>query len=209
MYIKDEKFVEDYLNESLKIAKNQLSYNKKIITVAKNIYEKIQSGGSILICGNGGSASDSQHIAAEFVNRFKYDREPIASVALTTDSSIITSIANDYSFDLIFSKQIDAIGKNNDVLIAISTSGRSKNILEALKAAKQKNIYTLSMVGESTADVKEFSDDIFSIPSKETGVVQQSHITILQVIAGLIEFWSLEENQNQRNGRYCLSLFLN
>mgnify|MGYP001161398760 FL=1 len=197
MYIKDEKFVEDYLNESLKIAKNQLSYNKKIITVAKNIYEKIQSGGSILICGNGGSASDSKHIAAEFVNRFKYDREPIASVALTTDSSIITSIANDYSFDLIFSKQIDAIGKNNDVLIAISTSGRSKNILEALKAAKQKNIYTLSMVGESTGDVKEFSDDIFSIPSKETGVVQQSHITILQVIAGLIEFWSLEENQNQ------------
>lgn len=197
MYIKDEKFVEDYLNESLKIAKNQLSYNKKIITVAKNIYEKIQSGGSILICGNGGSASDSQHIAAEFVNRFKHDREPIASVALTTDSSIITSIANDYSFDLIFSKQIDAIGKNNDVLIAISTSGRSKNILEALKAAKLKNIYTLSMVGESTGDVKEFSNDIFSIPSKETGVVQQSHITILQVIAGLIEFWSLEENQNQ------------
>ena len=197
MYIKDEEFVEDYLNESLKIAKNQLSYNKKIITVAKNIYEKIQSGGSILICGNGGSASDSQHIAAEFVNRFKYDREPIASVALTTDSSIITSIANDYSFDLIFSKQIDAIGKNNDVLIAISTSGRSKNILEALKAAKLKNIYTLSMVGESTGDVKEFSNDIFSIPSKETGVVQQSHITILQVIAGLIEFWSLEENQNQ------------
>ena len=98
---------------------------------------------------------------------------------------------------MIFSKQIDAIGKNNDVLIAISTSGRSKNILEALKAAKQKNIYTLSMVGESTGDVKEFSDDIFSIPSKETGVVQQSHITILQVIAGLIEFWSLEENQNQ------------
>ena len=165
--------------------------------VLQNIYEKIQSGGSILICGNGGSASDSQHIAAEFVNRFKHDREPIASVALTTDSSIITSIANDYSFDLIFSKQIDAIGKNNDVLIAISTSGRSKNILEALKAAKQKNIYTLSMVGESTGDVKEFSDDIFSIPSKETGVVQQSHITILQVIAGLIEFWSLEENQNQ------------
>jgi len=163
MYIKDEKFVEDYLNESLKIAKNQLSYNKKIITVAKNIYEKIQSGGSILICGNGGSASDSQHIAAEFVNRFKHDREPIASVALTTDSSIITSIANDYSFDLIFSKQIDAIGKNNDVLIAISTSGRSKNILEALKAAKQKNIYTLSMVGESTGDVKEFSDDIFRV----------------------------------------------
>ena len=165
--------------------------------VLQNIYEKIQSGGSILICGNGGSASDSQHIAAEFVNRFKHDREPIASVALTTDSSIITSIANDYSFDLIFSKQIDAIGKNNDVLIAISTSGRSKNILEALKAAKQKNIYTLSMVGESTGNVKEFSDDIFSIPSKETGVVQQSHITILQVIAGLIEFWSLEENQNQ------------
>ena len=197
MYIKDEKFVEDYLNESLKIAKHQLSYSKKIITVAKNIYEKIQKGGSILICGNGGSASDSQHIAAEFVNRFKYDREPIASVALTTDSSIITSIANDYSFDLIFSKQIDAIGKNNDVLIAISTSGKSKNILEALKAAKLKNIYTLSMVGESTSEVKEFSDDIFSIPSKETGVVQQSHITILQVIAGLVEFWSIEENQNR------------
>ena len=194
MYIKDEKFVSDYLNESLKIAEHQLGLNKKITEVAKSIFEKIQSGGSILLCGNGGSASDSQHIAAEFVNRFKYDRKPISSVALTTDTSIITSIANDYTFDLIFSKQIEAIGKNNDVLIAISTSGQSKNVIEALKTAKMKKIYTLSMVGENSDSIKEFSDEIFSIPSKETGVVQQSHISILQIIAGLIELWSIEEN---------------
>ncbi len=194
MYIKDEKFVSDYLNESLKIAEHQLGLNKKITEVAKSIFEKTQSGGSILLCGNGGSASDSQHIAAEFVNRFKYDRKPISSVALTTDTSIITSIANDYTFDLIFSKQIEAIGKNNDVLIAISTSGQSKNVIEALKTAKMKKIYTLSMVGENSDSIKEFSDEIFSIPSKETGVVQQSHISILQIIAGLIELWSIEEN---------------
>ena len=99
-----------------------------------------------------------------------------------------------YSFDFIFSKQIEAIGKNEDVLIAISTSGSSKNVIEALKTAKFKNIYTLSMVGENSNNVKEYSDDVFSIPSKETGVVQQSHISILQVIAGLIELWSIEEN---------------
>ena len=194
MYIEEEQFVENYLSESLKIAEYQLGLNKKIITIAKNIFNKTQNGGSILLCGNGGSASDSQHIAAEFINRFKYDRKPIASVALTTDSSIITSIANDYSFDFIFSKQIEAIGKNEDVLIAISTSGSSKNVIEALKTAKFKNIYTLSMVGENSNNVKEYSDDVFSIPSKETGVVQQSHISILQVIAGLIELWSIEEN---------------
>ncbi len=197
MYIKDKKFVEKYLNESFKIAEYQISLNEQIIKIAKNIFEKIQNGGNILLCGNGGSASDAQHIAAEFVNRFKYDRKPIGSVALTTDSSIITSIANDYSFDVIFSKQIEAIGKNGDVLIAISTSGKSKNVIEALKIAKHKNIYTLSMVGENINDVDGFSDDVFSIPSKETGVVQQSHITILQIIAGLVELWSIEENTNK------------
>ena len=192
-----KKEIQQYLHESTSAFEKLENQSSEISAICEKVISALRAKNKILICGNGGSAADSQHIAAEFVNRFKHDREPIASVALTTDSSIITSIANDYSFDLIFSKQIDAIGKNNDVLIAISTSGRSKNILEALKAAKQKNIYTLSMVGESTGDVKEFSDDIFSIPSKETGVVQQSHITILQVIAGLIEFWSLEENQNQ------------
>ena len=193
MYIKDEEFVEDYLNESLKIANHQLSYNKKIITVAKNIYEKIQSGGSILICGNGGSASDSQHIAAEFVSRFEIDDVPLPAIALTTDTSVITAIGNDYSFNEIFSRQIDAIGNQGDILICISTSGNSQNIIEASKCARSKGIEVISFIGNNKSELEQYSDYSFKANSKITGIIQQIHITVGQLIAKLCE---LEFNSN-------------
>ena len=190
----DEKFVTDYLNESYSIAEYQLSLKDKIIQISSEISKKIDAGGKILLCGNGGSASDSQHIAAEFVNRFKINRSPLPAISLTTDTSNITSIANDFGFQYIFSKQIQAIANEQDVLIAISTSGRSENVIEALKVAKEENILTLSMTGKNINNVEQYSDLNVSIPSDETGVVQQAHITILQIIAGLIEQWHAKKD---------------
>lgn len=191
-------FINAYLVESLRIANYQFQLKDEILSISENIVSVLNSDKKILLCGNGGSASDSQHAAAEFVGRFKYDRKPLAAIALSTDTSIITSISNDYGFDFIFSKQIEAIGSEGDLLIAISTSGKSKNILKALDTAKKRKIITISIVGENTSSVKNLSDHIISIPSNETGVIQQSHITILQLIAGLVEN-SLFTNHNLKN----------
>ena len=190
----NEKFVIDYLNESYSIAEYQLSLKDKIIQISSEISKKIDAGGKILLCGNGGSASDSQHIAAEFVNRFKINRSPLPAISLTTDTSNITSIANDYGFQYIFSKQIQAIANEEDVLIAISTSGKSENVIEALKVAREKNILTFTITGKNISNVEQYSDLNVSIPSDETGVVQQAHITILQIIAGLIEQWHAKKD---------------
>lgn len=179
------EFTKDYLDESIKIANYQTTLTNDIFDIYEIIIEALNRGGKILLCGNGGSASDAQHIAAELVNRFKIDRDPIPAIALTTDTSILTSIANDYSYEFIFSKQIQALGTKNDVLIAISTSGSSKNILNALDTAKNIGLKTIIFTGENykNSDL----DKVINIPSKETGVVQQSHITLLQLICGLVE----------------------
>ncbi len=177
----------DYLKESLKIAEYQVDIVDKILEISQVCIESINNSGKILFCGNGGSASDSQHLAAEIVVRFKNDRKPLAAVALTTDTSIITSIGNDFGFDKIFSRQVEAIGTNRDILFALTTSGKSKNIIEALNKAKDKDITTVTFTGTNTDSVKDKSDFIISIPSEVTGVIQQSHITIGQLIAMNIE----------------------
>jgi D-sedoheptulose 7-phosphate isomerase len=177
----------DYLKESLKIAEYQVDIVDKIMEISQVCIESINNSGKILFCGNGGSASDSQHLAAEIVVRFKNDRKPLAAVALTTDTSIITSIGNDFGFDKIFSRQVEAIGTNRDILFALTTSGKSKNIIEALNKAKDKDMTTVTFTGTNTDSVKDKSDFIISIPSEVTGVIQQSHITIGQLIAMNIE----------------------
>lgn len=182
---RENEFTKDYLKESLKIAEYQTTLSSEVFDVYEIIIDSLNHGGKILLCGNGGSASDSQHIAAELVNKFKIDREPIPALALTTDTSTLTSIANDYGYEFIFSKQIQALGTKNDVLIAISTSGNSKNILNALETAKNIGLKTVIFTGENYKNSN--SDKVINIPSKETGVVQQSHITLLQLICGLVE----------------------
>ena len=182
---RENEFTKNYLNESLKIAKYQTTITNDIFDVYEIIIEALNRGGKMLLCGNGGSASDAQHIAAELVNRFKIDRDPIPALALTTDTSVLTSIANDYGYEFIFSKQIQALGTKDDVLIAISTSGSSKNILNALDTAKNIGLKTIILTGENYKDSN--LDKVINIPSKETGVVQQSHITLLQVVCGLVE----------------------
>ncbi len=183
----------DYLKESLRVANLQLELVDKILQVSKACNNIIENGGKILFCGNGGSASDSQHLAAEIVVRFRHNRKALPALALTTDTSVITSISNDFSFDEVFSRQLEAIATEKDILIAISTSGESKNILNALKKAKELGMLTLCMTGNSTKNVEKLSDYLISIPSEVTGVVQQSHITIGQLIAMNIEDNFLDE----------------
>ena len=180
-------FLENYLKESLEVAKAQYSYSEKIMDITGITIEHLNNDATIFICGNGGSASDSQHFAAELVGRFENNRQPLPALALTTDSSVVTSIANDFGFEYIFSKQLEALAKNNDILIALSTSGKSENILNALKTGKQLGMLTIPLTGTNTEEVKNNSDDIISIPSTRAGIIQQAHITVLQVIAGLIE----------------------
>tara|TARA_Y100000741_G_scaffold88433_2_gene65358 strand:+ start:1058 stop:1630 length:573 start_codon:yes stop_codon:yes gene_type:complete len=183
----DDDSVEGYLKESIRIAEYQYSLKEKIISVADIIYEKIQNGGKILTCGNGGSAADSQHIAAELVVKFKEERKPISAIALSTDTSVLTSIGNDFGFKYIFSRQIEALGNKNDFLITISTSGKSKNIIEALKKSSEMGIESLVLVGQDSSTVEKYSNHIISIPSEITGVVQQAHITIGQLICKILE----------------------
>tara|TARA_B100001250_G_scaffold370770_1_gene355143 strand:+ start:240 stop:827 length:588 start_codon:yes stop_codon:yes gene_type:complete len=184
----------DYLNESLRIADFQLELIDKILEVSKACIDTIKNDGKILFCGNGGSAADSQHLAAEIVVRFKENRKTLPAIALTTDTSVITSISNDFSFDEVFSRQLEAIGNEKDFLIAISTSGQSKNILNALSKAKEIGMSTLSLTGSFTKDVEKLSDYLLSIPSSVTGVVQQSHITIGQLITMNIEDNFIDES---------------
>jgi len=179
--------VENYLNESLKIAKFQTSIINEIKDISNECINSLNGGGKLIFCGNGGSASDSQHLAAELIGRFQKDRAPIPAISLNTDTSVMTAVSNDYGFEFLFSKQIEALGNKEDVLFVITTSGKSKNIINALKKAKEMNLTTVSFSGINTEFIKNFSDYIISIPSEIPGVIQQAHITIGQIICMYIE----------------------
>lgn len=155
--------------------------------VAGECIDALRRGKKILFAGNGGSAADSQHLAAELVSRLNYDRPGLAAIALTTDTSALTAIGNDYAFDNIFSRQIEALGQEGDVLIAISTSGKSKNILRALDAAKIKGMTTIGFSGVSAPLMAECCDWVVNVPSRETPKIQECHILLGHIICGLIE----------------------
>ena len=146
----------------------------------------ITSGHKILIFGNGGSAADAQHIAAEFVNRFQIERPPLAALALTTDTSIITSIGNDYHFDDIFSKQINALGKKDDVAIGISTSGSSKNVIQAIYAAGKIGMVTIGLTGRG-GELAQCADLVFSVKSDITARIQEAHIVLAHILCDLVD----------------------
>lgn len=179
--------VENYLQESLKIAKYQIGLIDSIVEVSQEMQNTINSGGKIIFCGNGGSAADSQHLAAELVVRFKENRNPIPAISLTTDTSVITSIGNDFGFDFIFSRQLEAVGGKKDFLVVITTSGKSQNIIEAVKQANEMDIKVLSLTGKDTSLLEERSSYIISIPSDLTGVIQQAHITLGQIFCKILE----------------------
>lgn len=158
-----------------------------IIHSAEVIADAFKADRKLLICGNGGSAADAQHIAAEFVNRFMIERPPLPAVALSTDTSIITSIGNDYSFDQIFSKQVKAIGREGDVLLAISTSGESKNVITAVKVARDMGIKTIGLTGKGGGKMAKMVDILLNVDSDVTPRIQEVHITAGHIICDLID----------------------
>ena len=151
------------------------------------IVEAFKTGNKVLLFGNGGSAADAQHLAAEFVNRFQRERRPLPAIALTVDTSVLTSISNDYGFEDIFSKQLQALGQAGDVALGISTSGRSPNVLKALKWARENGLQTVAWAGAEKTDLDAYCDLILHIPSGVTARVQEGHITFGHVLCMLVE----------------------
>ena len=161
-------------------------YSAILADIAHKVVETIRAGGKVMFCGNGGSAADSQHLAAELVGRQNYNRAPAAGIALTVDSSALTAIGNDYGFDVVFSRQVEALGNAGDVLIGISTSGRSANVVRAIEAAKAKGITTVSFTGDDSRDMG-IADMLLPVPANETAKIQELHITCGHIIFALVE----------------------
>jgi D-sedoheptulose 7-phosphate isomerase len=159
-----------------------------IETLAEVLSECFRKGHKLLLCGNGGSAADAQHVAAEFINRFSYDRNALPAIALTTDSSILTCIGNDSAFENIFSRQVEALAVEGDILIGISTSGRSKNVLKALESSRLKNIISIGFTGETGREIMgPKCDYCLVVPSINTARIQEIHEFVLHVICGMVE----------------------
>lgn len=167
------------------IVKEQLV--SQIAQAADLIIEAYQKGNKLLLCGNGGSAADAQHIAAELVGRFKKERRGLAAIALTTDTSIMTAVANDYWYDLLFARQVEALGEKGDVLIGISTSSNSTNVIRAVETAKFKGLKTIGFLGGDGGKLKDLVDLALIVPSPESDRIQEVHILIGHIICNLID----------------------
>ncbi len=149
--------------------------------------ETLKNGNKVIFCGNGGSAADSQHLAAELMGKYKLDRRPLAAHSLTCNTSSLTAIGNDYGQEFVFSRQIEAIGKKGDAIVGISTSGNSQNIIEAFKVAKSKGIITIAFTGKNGGEIVEYADVIFKAPSDVTNNIQELHIAAGHIICGIVE----------------------
>ncbi len=183
-----KKIIKQILDDSIRAKEEAFDQNTDKIVQAVDIINKaLNEKGKLILFGNGGSAADSQHIAAEFIGRFQKERKSIAAIALTTDTSIITALSNDYNFDIIFERQIEGLGLVDDVAIAFSTSGNSKNVIEGLKKAKKIGMKTISFTGGDGGGIKEFSDVCLIVPSKNTARIQESHICMAHAICELVE----------------------
>ena len=185
-----QTFVETEIDKGIQLytaIRGDLALIKQIMDVAKQIETSIRAGGKLLIAGNGGSAADAQHIAGEFVSRFHYDRPGLPAIALTTDTSILTAIGNDYGYERVFSRQIQALAQNGDCFLAISTSGNSKNVIEAINEAKQKSVFTIGLTGQTGGQMATLCDICLKMPSMETPKVQEGHILVAHIICGLVE----------------------
>ena len=179
-----------YIEESIE-TKNKISNSPKILDELKlivlEINECLRQGGKILLAGNGGSAADAQHFASEIVGRFKKERKGYPAIALTTDSSILTAWSNDYGFDTIFSRQIEALGREGDIFFGISTSGNSKNIIEAVKKAKELGVINVCLLGKDGGKLKDLTDFSVVVPSVNTPIIQECHIMLIHIICEEVE----------------------
>ncbi len=174
--------------ESAELAEKYCSQQTRtILQAAEVLVQALRAGRKILVLGNGGSAADAQHFAAELINRFLIERRPLPAIALTTDTSVLTSIANDYSFEYVFSKQVDALGKEGDVLLAISTSGSSPNVLKALEEANRLSMVTIGMTGGEGSRMAPLCDICLTVPQQSTPRVQEVHHLVLHILCEILE----------------------
>jgi len=183
-------FIKQELQKSGELITNMISNEVLLQTaedIAKCCVSSLKNGGKILFAGNGGSAADSQHLAAELVCRLSYKRPAIAAMALTTDTSALTAIANDYSFEYLFARQVEGLGREGDIFIGISTSGQSSNILKALEAARTKGLIPIGLTGQSAPRMAERCEFVLNIPSRETPKIQEGHIILGHIICALVE----------------------
>ena len=182
--------IKEVLQCSIDVKKSILDDRQLLIRIentANLIVKAFQDGKKVLFCGNGGSAADAQHLAAEFSGRFYYDRNPLDAEALHVNSSYITAVANDYSYDEIYARLVKAKGAKGDVLVAISTSGNSSNIIKAMEVARESGMINIGFTGETGGKMKDLSDVLLNVPSKDTPRIQESHITIGHIICELVE----------------------
>jgi D-sedoheptulose 7-phosphate isomerase len=184
----EKKIILNNIKEHEVVFKNiKKNLINKIYNAAQTCIEVIKSKKKIIFFGNGGSAADAQHLATELVIRFEKNRKPISSISLSTDTSLITACSNDFSFNKIFSKQIEAIGEEGDLAIAISTSGKSKNVIDALKVCKNKKIKSILLTGKNKFLYKNYCNHIINIPSKSTARIQEAHIFVGHLICKFVE----------------------
>ena len=185
-----KEYIKDQIKKSYE-TKQEIYKNEdlldKIEEVAKKCVSLYKTDKKTILAGNGGSAADAQHIAAELVGRYGFDRPSIPSLALTTDTSNLTAIGNDYGYDQVFSRQLEGMGQSGDIFIGISTSGNSLNILKAFKSAKKKNIFTVALTGRDGGEMAKLADIALVVPSFSTPRIQESHILIGHIICDIIE----------------------
>lgn len=188
-----KKNSEDYLRNSLEVFEKNKLHIDNIVKISNLCIEAIEKGNKLLFCGNGGSASDANHLAAEIVGRFLKDRKPLPAISLTSNSSVLTALSNDFGYEKVFSKQVEAVGKDGDVIFLISTSGKSQNIIDAAITSKNIGIKTVLLTGSNTDHLEKYSDYIINIDSNVPALIQQSHITIGQLICFNIENYYLSK----------------
>lgn len=179
--------IKEHIKESMSVKQTLLEQVDVIEKITSEIIQAFKEGNKVLICGNGGSAADSQHMAAELVGRFKKERKALPAIALTTDTSILTAIGNDYGYDKVFSRQVEAHGQEGDIFIGISTSGNSKNIIEAINVAKDKKMLVIGLLGGTGGLIKSMCDIDLTVKTKNTPRIQECHETIIHIICDLVE----------------------
>ena len=175
------------LENHFKVVQDMRKIMPEVASAGLRVRTALEKGRKILICGNGGSAADSQHMAAEFVGRFVKERQSLPALALTVDTSLLTAVGNDYGFDCVFSRQVEGLGQEGDVLIAISTSGNSANVVRAIKTAKEKGIFVIGLTSENGGILAKESDLCLAVPSQVTARIQEMHIMIIHMICEIAE----------------------
>jgi len=182
------RWVIDEIEASIDVKRRTIEMQAPmIVAIAERVVDTFRRGGKLLLCGNGGSAADAQHIAAEFVSRFRRERRGLPAIALTTDTSILTAISNDYGYDCVFARQVEALGRSGDMVIGISTSGVSASVIAAMRAARNGSMATVGFTGASGGTLVDHVDLCLCVPSHNTARIQEVHITVAHVVCEIVE----------------------